>query len=359
MTILVLKRPLAPAVVALSLLITAGIRAAPEPTPSEISVARRLFEEGKKAETARRFAEAAHKFRSATAIKDTPGLRFHLAVCEEEQGAFVEALVEYDRARELIDSGIRAADVERVLPAARERVRAKLAQLTLQLPADVRDVEVQLNGKTLSAAVLGVAIPTNPGKHHLRVTAPGRIPFATEFDMASGQAMQLPIELPAAPAVAAPGGSTAAASNSGRAPTHVAAAAVKTDDAISTRTVVLVGEAALAAAGLGTGIGFSVARGNADARVGAADRNVAAVAADNPNSACAGETPVAGCDELTRALNDRRRHARAAAVGFVTAGASAIALGLTYWLWPQAGPGMRVAVAVSPERLDLALSGRF
>ena len=107
---------------------------AAEPTASEISVARRLFDEGRAAADAARWAEAAGKFRRAVAIKDTPGLRYHLARCEEEQGSFVEALIEYDRARELIDAGTRAADVEQLLPAARERVRAKVALLTLRLP---------------------------------------------------------------------------------------------------------------------------------------------------------------------------------------------------------------------------------
>src|SRR5687767_14734210 len=87
--------------------------AAAEPSPSEISVARRLFDEGRAAADAARWAEAAGKFRRALAIKDTPGIRFHLARCEEEQGAFVEALIEYDRARELIDAGTKAPDVEK------------------------------------------------------------------------------------------------------------------------------------------------------------------------------------------------------------------------------------------------------
>ncbi|MDF3065597.1 MAG: hypothetical protein K0R38_1198 [Polyangiaceae bacterium] len=108
--------------------------AAPEPTPSEISVARRLFEEGKAAEDAGRYRDAADRFRKAIAIKDTPGMRFHLARCEEEQGALVEALVEYDRAREMLDSGFKAPDVERLLPEARQRVQDKVASVTLRLP---------------------------------------------------------------------------------------------------------------------------------------------------------------------------------------------------------------------------------
>lgn len=111
---------------------------AAEPTPSEISVARRLFDEGKSAEENGRWREAADKFRQAAAIKDTPGIRFHLARCEEERGALVEALVEYDRARELLDGGVKAPDVERLLPEARERVRARVAHVTLRLPDGVQ-----------------------------------------------------------------------------------------------------------------------------------------------------------------------------------------------------------------------------
>ena len=71
------------------------VAAAAEPTPSEISVARRLFDEGKAAEDAGRWREAIEKFRKAIAIKDTPGLRYHIAKCEEESGALVEALRNY------------------------------------------------------------------------------------------------------------------------------------------------------------------------------------------------------------------------------------------------------------------------
>src|SRR5258706_1634917 len=167
--------------------------AAQEPTPSELSVARRLFDEGRAAEDAGRWREAAEKFRKATIIKDTPGMRFHLARCEEEQGAFVEALVEYDRARELIDSGVRAADVEKLLADARERVRAKVALLTLRLPDGVQNVSVELDGKALSGSVLGVPMPINPGKHHVNAVAVGRTTFTSELELGTGEVKQLAI----------------------------------------------------------------------------------------------------------------------------------------------------------------------
>ena len=330
-----------------------GVLAAAEPTPSELSVARRLFDEGRAAEDAARWREAADKFRQATAIKDTPGMRFHLARCEEEQGAFVEALVEYDRARELIDGGMRAADVEKLLAVARERVRAKVALLTLRLPNDVKNVSVQLDGKALSGSVLGVPMPINPGIHRLSAVAVGRTPFALELTLGKGEVQELPIELPIATTVPPTQPAVAASAPASRrdAPTD--------DTSVPTRTIVLVGEASLFAAALGTGIVFSVARSSANDRYQKANQTVLddVMGLDDEGRACA--TPRAGCAELDQARRDRERAGAYALGGFVAAGVSAAAFGLTYWLWPRERAPVQVRAAAAPGGAQLAISGRF
>lgn len=323
---------------------------ASEPTPSELSVARRLFDEGRAAEDAGRWREAAEKFRRATSIKDTPGMRFHLARCAEEQGFFVEALVEYDRARELIDGGVRAADVERLLADARERVRAKVALLTLRLPSEVQNVSVEVDGKPLSGSVLGVPMPINPGKHRVSAVAVGRTPFAAELDLGMGEVRQVSVDLPVATTV--PPRSAPAAGP----PAPIAARA--DSGAISTRTAVLVGEASLFAVALGTGIGFGLARSSADKRYEQADRKVLAQlgGSDPDGTACA--IPRDGCAELDAARHDRERDATFSTIGYVAAGASAAAFAVTYWLWPQ-GEVAEVHASVSPGRFAVGLSGRF
>lgn len=330
-----------------------AVLAAPEPTPSELSVARRLFDEGKAAEDAARWHEAADKFRRATAIKDTPGMRFHLARCEEEQGAFVEALVEYDRARELIDGGMRAADVEKLLAAARERVRAKVALLTVRLPTDVKNVSVELDGKALSASVLGVPMPINPGKHRLSAVAVGRKPFSHELTLGTGEVQELPIELPVATTV--PPTPPAVAASAPVLRPH----STSDDTSVPTRTIVLVGEASLFAAALGTGIVFTVARSSADDRYQRANQTVldSVMGVDDEGRACA--TPRAGCAELDQARRDRDRASAYALGGFVAAGVSAAAFGLTYWLWPRERAPIDVRAAAAPGRAQFAISGRF
>lgn len=330
-------------------------RAAPEPTPTELSVARRLFDEGRAAEDAGRWREAAEKFRKATAIKDTPGMRFHLARCEEEQGAFVEALVEYDRARELIDSGIRAADVEKLLADARERVRAKVALLTVRLPSGVENVSVELDGKAISGSVLGVPMPINPGMHRVHAVAVGRTPFAQELALGTGEVRQLSIELPVATTVPQPLPGSLAASS----PAPAAGGARVDDGAVPTRTIVLIGEASLLAIGLGTGIGFSIAKSNASDRYDRANREVLEPLGGSDPDGTACSTPRPGCATLDQAQKDRERAAAVAAGGFIAAGVSAAAFGLTYWLWPTGTAPAEVHASLAPGHAGISFSGRF
>lgn len=338
-------------------LLAPGLALAAEPTPSEISVARRLFEEGKAGEDAGRWRDAADKFRQAAAIKDTPGLRFHLARCEEEQGALVEALVEYDRARELLEGGVKAPDVERLLGEARERVRAKVALVTLRLPRGLENASVSLDGKAVSASVLGVPLPVNPGKHRLQAVAPGRTAYDQAVQLNSGEAREIAIELPVA--------TTAPAASASRPARPPGGASGAIDTGVPTRTIVLVGEASLFAAGLGTGIIFSVARSSADERYDRANQSVLdqVGGADPGGTACSPPDPLAGCAELERARQDRdkaREEAGSIALaGFIAAGVSAAAFGVTWWLWPNQSAPAEASVGFAPGRVDLALRGRF
>jgi tetratricopeptide (TPR) repeat protein len=325
---------------------------AAEASAPEISVARRLFDEGKVAEDAGRFREAAEKFRKAVAIKDTPGMRFHLARCEEGQGAFVEALLEYDRARELLDSGVKAVDVEKLLPDARERVRAKLSQLTLRLPEGIANARIELDDKPLSDSVVGTALPVNPGKHRLRASAPGRQSYAGELELTQGESKQIVIELPLVPAVPTPVPAATGAVSGGTRPASAA------DSPTPWRTVALAGEASLFAVALTSGIVFTVAKSAAEDRYQTANERVLSQfgGADPMGIACAEQ--LEGCAELEEARQDRGRDAKLATAGFVVAGASAVAFGLTLVLWKD-DPPARVGASLGPGRAALSVSGSF
>ncbi|HYP90832.1 MAG TPA: hypothetical protein VEQ59_21845, partial [Polyangiaceae bacterium] len=128
-----------------------------------------------------------------------------------------------------------------------------------------------------------------------------------------------------------------------------------------TRTIVLLGEATLFAAGLTTGLVFTVVRGGASDRYQSANEAVladpAVGGADPDGVACAGDNRPDACADLIEAGQDRTRATNYATAGFVTAGVSAAAFGLTYWLWPSAPASAHAAVV--PGGLSVSVSGRF
>jgi len=140
-----------------------------------------------------------------------------------------------------------------------------------------------------------------------------------------------------------------------------AAPATPASKPVRMRTVVVLSEASLGAVGLVTGIVFIVARSSADDRMRTANALVLQqVGGSDPNgTACSMQVSPSGCADLNQAQQDRTRDGTLATVGFVTAGASAAAIGLTYLLWPRAAPPAVVGLQAAPGRWDLSVAGRF
>src|SRR5689334_12254262 len=136
---------------------------AADPISAEIVLARALFAEARLAEEAKDWALAASKLRDAIAIKETAGLRFHLAYCEEQQGLLVEALVDYERSDDLTTGT--NEEFRAQLPAKRESLRRRIPTLTLLVPPKPPNPTLTVDGHAMPPAVLGKPIPLNPGRH--------------------------------------------------------------------------------------------------------------------------------------------------------------------------------------------------
>ena len=170
-----------------------------DPSAVEISSARQAFQSAVSLESAQQWAEATLKLREALAVKDTPGLRFHLAHCETEQGLLVEAALDYDRASELIAKGAKAPDVQKLLAPASAALKPRIPRVTVELPSDVLAPVATIDGKVFSLSELVLGVPLNPGRHELSVSAGGRIGFRRSLDLKEGEQPELHAELPRAP----------------------------------------------------------------------------------------------------------------------------------------------------------------
>jgi len=329
-----------------------------EPSSAEISEAKHAFESALAAEAEQRWADAGLKLREAIAVKDTPGLRFHLAHCEAELGHLVAASLEYERAEELLRRGVKAPDVQKLLGPARSELLQRLPRLTLELPSDVQVPLISVDRRAYPASELVLGIPLDPGPHELRVQAAGRRPFERALTLKAGDRLVLPVVMAIA---APPGGPSDPAITESPAQASATRVTPRPEHRSSAKLYLMIGESVFTAAGLGMGIGYAVAQGAATERVDSAQARINAGAASNP-AACSmptGELAVA-CSDLTTALADHDRAATLSQVGFVTAGVGAVALLTTWLLYPSprvGGAGFSVTPIAGLGRLGVV--GRF
>ena len=332
------------------------------PTAADIAHARRLFSQALAAQDKEDWTLAASKIREAIAIKETAGLRFHLAYCEEQLGRLVEALHEYDRAGELAAKDPNAADVRRLLGPSRKALLRRIPTLTVVLPDGFEDATLEVNGRALPNSEFNQPIRRNPGLSTVRVAIPGHETFLHDLLLTEGDAVVTEVTIKPLRVVSTTN-IDAAETSSGVGEALASPRSERPSPQL--RTWILVAEGAMATAGLGLGIGYHLAANAADDRAQEARSALAAQGA-LPNAQCRdpGESARTLCADLSRSVSDATARRRIATAGFATAGISATAFVGTWLLWPSPSSAKSSAFRITPiasERGEtvLLLSGAF
>jgi hypothetical protein len=304
-----------------------------EPSATDIVSARRLFSEATELRRTGQWSDAAAKLREAIAIKETPGLRFHLAHCEEQMGHLLEARDDYDRADTLMRNGAAAPDVAALLEPARVALRERIPTLVVRAPADARAVGLTIDGEMIATEQFGTPIQLDPGEHTIIVTAASRDPFRLELTLAEGEDRVVQAEL-AEHAARSPVPAPAQALVT---PRHVAPQSAE-KHGFGAREAILVAEGVVAAAGIGLGVAFLVQANSESDRITTLQSRLPQDPS-HPNSACA--SPMSGdrtslCGELSQSAIDWNDDRIFAITGFVIAGVGAASLVTTWLAWPSA-----------------------
>jgi len=312
-----------------------------EPSAAQISTARQAFEAAVELEAHQQWVEAAAKLNEAIAVKETPGLRFHLGHCEEEQGLLVEAASDYDRASELIAHGAAAPDVQKLLVPASAELKQRTPHVSVEIPAQAQLTGLSVDAKPVAESDLTQGLALNPGRHHLVVSATGRRSFRRGFTLKEGDAVAIRAVLPLvdAPAPAPPvapaaplGSATAVAAPppppSARPAHH------------SGKLYLMLGESAVAVAGLSMGIGFQFSASSAQSRVDSAQRRIDQASMGNASACSAPNAAVNGpCSDLQSAISDHDHALTLSTIGFVGAGVGVAALAATWFAYPKSNVG--------------------
>lgn len=153
-----------------------GRVAAAQVTDGERAAARELFRQGDELQRAGHFADALDKFQRAEQVFAAPTNELRIAECEAALGQLVESGEAYrSLSRTPLPPGSPTAFQAAVdqAKAELEQVEPRIPKLVVQVQPTVSTVRLQIDGQGVSSALLGQAMPLDPGPHKVSVAAPG------------------------------------------------------------------------------------------------------------------------------------------------------------------------------------------
>jgi hypothetical protein len=149
---------------------------------SDSAAARALFAEGRSLMESERYAEACPKFEESLRLDNGMGTQFNLAHCWDKLGRTASAWALFLD----VAAAARAGNQPQREAAARERAKVlepKLTRLRIEVSDAAPNTKVERDGQDVGKAAWGTGVPVDPGKHVVRVTAPGKKPWSDEVDV--------------------------------------------------------------------------------------------------------------------------------------------------------------------------------
>lgn len=175
---------------------------AEEDGAARTAAARSLFEEGLSLLDEERWEEAADRFERALAIRQSPQITYNLTTALLGIGDLV-------RASELLRAITRdeAAPADVAAAAQRrldEEVLPKIGRLIVRVEGDRREAEIRLDDHLLDWALVGVAVPVDPGPHRVVALRAGEEVARAEAQIVEGGEERVDILLPDLPSAPSP-----------------------------------------------------------------------------------------------------------------------------------------------------------
>jgi hypothetical protein len=303
------------------------------------AMAEQLFREGRELLQGGQVETALAKFEASQQLDPSLGTLLNLADCLEKLGRTASAWARFTEAEQTA-----RLEKDRIREtAAGEHARAleaKLIRLRIVVdPLAPADLKVELDGKTLATALLGTAMPVDPGEHrvvgraagkrdwtnNLRLTIPGETAVITIAELLPEPAAA------AAPAAAPPVQAEESKPAPTLSPTVDQSRPSLTESPMRAATsssrpglvTILCGAASVVALGLGTGYGIAAWRAWDDAK----------------SEGCGnGTCPTSSAQSRSEAAG---RRADVATIGFISGGVLAGAALVSYLLLDRPGNGAR------------------
>jgi len=178
--------------IALTWILTASLAHAQ--ASDRAAAAEDLFRQGLQLTRAGRFADACPKFAESYRLDPAYGALINLAACHEKLGRTASAWQAYVDAADLARDKGQAARAKTARDKA-GRLAPRLVRLEIRLAPDVdaRGLQITRNGAPVDPALLGQAVPVDPGNYAIVATRQGAEPWNTS--VSATQPGQITVEV--------------------------------------------------------------------------------------------------------------------------------------------------------------------
>jgi hypothetical protein len=159
------------------------------------AAAQALFDQGKKLMAAGKTGEACPKFVESERLDPGVGTLLNLAACYEASGRNASAWSTFLEG----ESAARAegnADAARVARSRADALATQLSKVTINVShPNIPGLEVRRDDSVVGSAQWQVPIPSDPGIHHFRASAPGHKPWQSDVDL-KGAGVTIEVDVP-------------------------------------------------------------------------------------------------------------------------------------------------------------------
>ena len=169
------------------------------------ATAREVATEGIKLYEAGQYADALDRLKRAQALYDAPVHLLYIARAEANLGQLVDASENY----RLLERYSLPKSAPPAWVAAIEDGGKELAALEPRIPKlriasdppSLNEPSLTIDGAAVSAAVIGISRPADPGQHHIELSAPGYSSAQADLELSEGESKEITLKLvPAAKA---------------------------------------------------------------------------------------------------------------------------------------------------------------
>jgi hypothetical protein len=165
--------------------------------PSRTAAARALFEEGMRAVDSREWERAVDRLSRSLELRASPVVRFNLGLALIEIGRFVEASEHFRSVQRETEAG---SDAHRLSSERLRAIEGRIGRLRIEVTGARESVEVQLDGRAVPQALVGVASPADPGERRVSLHRAGEEVASSSVTVASGELAVVTIDAPPPPA---------------------------------------------------------------------------------------------------------------------------------------------------------------